>query len=79
MEKKRRKSVDCKITIRFIEGEKETLKEWEEHIKARHGVQVISESPILKDKVNNGYSVKHFEIFSGCSELCPSGTQSNNQ
>lgn len=56
------KGINTKITVRVINGDTDNLAFWTNAI-AEHG-KIISESPLMYDNKNIGYSVKHFEISS---------------
>lgn len=54
--------INTKITVRVINGDIDNLAFWKSAI-SEHG-KIISESPLMNDNKNSGYSVKHFEVSS---------------
>ncbi|MEG0165160.1 hypothetical protein [Anaerorhabdus sp.] len=62
------KGINTKITVRVINGDTDNMAFWKNAI-AQHG-DILSESPLMNDNKNFGFSVKHFEVssFSGGDE-----------
>ena len=56
----KRKTVDCKIAIRFFDGDTSVLTYWKDVLEANG--TVISNTKIMRDNRTAGYSVCHFEL-----------------